>query len=326
MQREDRFSTIVVVAVTVVVAVVFLTVHGLPVGEQEASEAAAEPSSRVAVTPVAHSSTRSFVEGDAARDDAAPPEPAPGVAHAALASPSAADDDEVRTAVRGVIAHRQVERWLAPDRLVYRFVHLVDAVAEGELPDSEPAVLGPWGDVVVRRTEDRRLVLAAGTYHRYRPIVEMMATLDPKDAVALYRRLEPACEAAYRRLGTGGGMFEDRLRMALVHLLRAPVPGRTVEVEQRSTRYAFADHDLEALSEAQKHVVRMGRGNAMIFQGALRGIARELGWTIKGSQPSRVRVAGVQDGSGPGATAGSRAAKAAAAEAATRTASAVPEP
>ena len=297
MQQDDRFSMIVVIAVTVVVAVVFFAVHGLPVVEPEVSPAPREVRERIDVTPVPHGPTAVQRSDDSAQSNEWESGPAPGAVQAAVtAGGGLADDGVVRAAVRGVVAHPELARWLAPDRLVYRFVRLVDAVAQGSVPKEDLAVFGPWQEVLVRRADEQRLVLAAGTYRRYGSIVETLAAAKPKDLVALYRRLEPACDAVYERLGTGGGAFEDRLRAAVIHMLGAPVPNRNVEVEQRSLRYAFADHDLEALSDAQKHVVLMGRDNARLFQASLRSLAREFGWTVSDPPSGLLRVADDGDG------------------------------
>ncbi len=290
MQQDDRFSMIVVIAVTTVVVAVFFAVHGVPVGEPEPTETMAHRRPAIEVSQVPHSSSAS-AEKDAATIGTRM-EVDPGVEHAAWDEPRAAVDDEmVRSAVRGVIGHPDVDRWLAPDRVVDRFVRLVDVVASGRVPEGELAVFEPSGDVLVREVDGRRLALAAGTYRRYDALVEMVSQIDPRDVAQLYGRFEPVLEAAYRRLGTGGGTFSNRLRAACEHLLSVPVPARLVEVEQRSRYYAFADHDLQALSDVQKHVVRMGRDNALVFQESLRRIARQLGWSLDTVSRPQARVA-----------------------------------
>jgi hypothetical protein len=65
----------------------------------------------------------------------------------------------------------------------------------------------------------------------------------------------------------------------MVELLRTPVVKGDIllEEEEGVVTYQMADYSLENLSEAQKHLLRMGPENIRKIQGKLREMARALG-------------------------------------------------
>jgi hypothetical protein len=218
------------------------------------------------------------------------------------------DDDLVRSVVAGISSHPKLAAWLVNDNLVMRFVTAVEAVADGYSPRDQLDFLEPWRPFVVRE-DDGNLVIAAGTYRRYDLATEVLSSVDAEAAVALYRELEPVILEARRDVAWHRGDFEDRLRLAIDHLLEVEVPEGPVDVEQRSIAYAFADDDLERLSDAQRQLVRMGRSNAVRVQGKLREIRAAFGWPRAEASGLRHAVISGED-EAPAAPAGGQIAEA----------------
>ncbi len=203
-------------------------------------------------------------------------------------------DDFVRAVASGVSAHPEWASWLVSDALVERFIASVEAVADGYSPSDELGFVATRHPFLVREDEGR-LVIAAGTYRRYDLAVEVFASLDAETAVAIIRELEPAILEARRDVPWHRGSFEDRLRLAVDHLLEVEVPDRAIEVERRTRTYAFADDDLERMSNAQRHLLRMGRQNALAVQAKLREIRSAFGWPAA-PEPAGGRFAVDDDG------------------------------
>jgi hypothetical protein len=68
------------------------------------------------------------------------------------------------------------------------------------------------------------------------------------------------------------------LEKAIVSLLSTPVPPENLTVQPHgAVDYAYADEDLESLTGAQKHLMRMGPRNARLVKEKLRDIAVALG-------------------------------------------------
>jgi hypothetical protein len=188
------------------------------------------------------------------------------------------DDGPVRAAVAGISSHPTFASYLLNDRLLRRFVLAVDAIAGGYSPRDEVDFLQPARPFLVREHEGQ-LVIAAGSYHRYRLVADVFDSLDTEGAAELYRRFRPKLEAIYQEVGWASDDFDSRLREAVDHLLEVEVPSGQIEVEQRTIAYAFAEDDLERLTGAQKHMLRMGPSNATRVQAKLAELRQAFGWS-----------------------------------------------
>ncbi len=186
-------------------------------------------------------------------------------------------DEFVRAVASRISAHPEWASWLVTDGLIERFVATVEAVADGYSPSGELGFVATEHPFLVREDEGR-LVIAAGTYRRYNLAVEVLGSIDAGSAVAILRQLEPAIEEAREDVAWHRGSFEDRLRQAIDHLLEVEVPRGAIEVEQRTRTYAFANDDFERMSDAQRHLLRMGRQNALAVQAKLGEIRSIFGW------------------------------------------------
>lgn len=185
-------------------------------------------------------------------------------------------DALVRELVRQLSARPGLAAWLVGDDLVRRFVVVVDNVAEGVSPRSHLPSLAPRSGFQVARPNGR-IVIDPASYHRYDDVADTFAAIDPAGAAAAYRRLKPLLQQAYRQLGYPDRDFDDTLRRAMARVLRTPIVAGPVELEPGVSSYRFADPDLESLSPAQKHLLRMGPDNLRKVQGEVLRLAAALG-------------------------------------------------
>jgi len=190
--------------------------------------------------------------------------------------PLAESDAPVRELARGLSPNPALSRWLSGEGLIPRFIAVVDNVAEGVSPRPHLLFLAPEASFQTV-TRNGRLYVDPRSYGRYDGVADVLASLDPRAAVGLYRQLQPLCEEAYRELGHPPGRFDDVLAKAIQTLLATPVVDGEIELRPKVVTYAFADPRLEALSPAQKHFLRMGPRNVRLIQGELRTLAGALG-------------------------------------------------
>lgn len=191
--------------------------------------------------------------------------------------PELAESDETFRALAARLSeHPALVAWLTPDRLIERFVTAVDNVARGESPRPHLRHLEPEGGFAVVESEGIVRV-DARSHARYDAFAEVFTSLDTAAAVRLYRRFEPLFEEAYRDLGYPEGEFDRVLARAIDELLATPVPRGEVEVEREVTTYRYHDPELESLSAAQKHFLRMGPSNMRRLQAKLRVVRAALG-------------------------------------------------
>jgi len=212
-------------------------------------------------------------------------EPRPGPRAEAL--PELAHSDAlVRRGASALSSRPQLETWLQANDLIRRFVVAIDNLAEGKTPRKHWSPLAPSAHFEVLREptlpgnpEEERYLIDPSSWDRYNPLAEVFASLDVERAVALYTRLEPLFDQAYRELGYPDGRFRNALFEAIDELLRTPTGVGTDEVPLRRKvlGYAYRDPQLEGLSAAQKQLLRAGPGNVPRVQRKLRQLARALG-------------------------------------------------
>ena len=171
--------------------------------------------------------------------------------------PLNASDDAVREFAAALSVDPAFAKWLLTKDLIRRFVVSVDNVANGLSPRSHIDFFTPQGAFRVARTSEGTFVDRT-SYARYDPVVRVALSLDATAAARLYRALDPLLQEAYNELGYPGVDFDDTLVRAMAELLEAPVVEGTIRLEQKVLSYAMTDPDLEALSSAQKQLLRLG--------------------------------------------------------------------
>ena len=192
-----------------------------------------------------------------------------------------ASDAFLREMVARLSAHPQFAAWLVDADLARRFVAAVVAVAEGNSPSTQVGFLRPVEPFSVRTSAGRTWIDDA-SFRRYDLATDVFVSIDERGAAELYRRIRPLVAEAYLEVGDPRDSFESTLGRALGHLLAVPVPAAPAEVLAASVSYTFAVRDLEGLSLAQKHLLRLGPGNARRVQDKLRALARALELEVAG--------------------------------------------
>lgn len=202
---------------------------------------------------------------------------APAAADTAADLPGlAASDSLVRELAADLSSRPALAEWLVTEDLVRRFVGAVVNVAAGMSPESELNALEPEGTFSVRDAGDATVVDTA-SYRRYDPVVETFASLDTRGSAQLYQRLRPLFQEAYRDLGFSEGHFDGAMARAVETLLAVPVPDGPVELAPTGgTAWEYRDPELEELSPAQKHLLRMGPENVRRVQAKLRELAEAM--------------------------------------------------
>jgi len=185
-------------------------------------------------------------------------------------------DPLVRNLVKQISSHPTVAAWLTSDRLIRNFVAVVGNVAEGPSPAVHLRVLRPAAGFKVSE-RGAQTIIDPRSYERYNAFAAAAESIDPAGAARLYATLKPSLEEAHRDLGANISL-DRTLEQAIVTLLKTPVvPDPIVVRPEGGTGYAFTDPALEALTPAQKQLLRTGSANVRKIQASLRAIALALG-------------------------------------------------
>ena len=202
-------------------------------------------------------------------------------------------DDFVRQLAKQISSHPRIPVWLQSKDLIRRFVAAVDNIANGLSPRAHIDFFHPPGEFVVTKKGDVLIADPAG-YGRYDTVADVFVSLDIQQCVSLFRALKPLCQEAYRDLGYPGEDFEQTFLRAIAELLDTPVVEGDIVLEKSVFNYVMLDPELESLSDAKKHLLRMGPDNVGAIQAKMREIAVALGFP-----ESRLPKARVYTPSGP---------------------------
>jgi hypothetical protein len=185
------------------------------------------------------------------------------------------DDSDalVRQRIGLLSSNRLVSAWLATKGLVRNFTLVVDNISHGMNPSRHLRVLKPAGQFRVM-TRGANVVIDPRNYDRFAPIAEAAASIDAAAAGRLYRSFKPLLQMAYDELGNQESV-DRAVERAIGGLLEVPVIDGDIRVEQagEGIGYGYADPRLDALTGAQKQLLRMGPGNIRVIQQQLRGFA-----------------------------------------------------
>jgi hypothetical protein len=183
-------------------------------------------------------------------------------------------DSLVRQLVGALSTQPVVVAWLTNERLIVNFVVVTGRIADGQTPAAELKSIGPISPFRARAAQGA-LSVDPSTYHRYDRYAQAVSALDAAGTARVYETLEPRINEADRNFG-GSGAFDAVLERAIVELLKVPAVDGEVALRPTGIGYAFADARLEAMSSAQKQLLRMGPDNVRTIQQKLREIAEAL--------------------------------------------------
>jgi hypothetical protein len=204
-----------------------------------------------------------------------PPTPVPTPSDRLAGIVLATSDGIVREMVAEVSANPTLAKWLVNEDLVRRATATLQNIADGASPRGHLDFMAPKGSFQVMEQQGELLIDPA-SYRRYDRMADVIGSLDAEGTVALYRELRPLVLEAYAEIARPGHSFDRVLETAIDELLEVPILEDDVVVEEKVVTYRYADPRLENLSEAQRHLLRMGPRNVRIVKNKLREIRQAL--------------------------------------------------
>lgn len=240
MAKDDRFTVIVAVLVTLITAGAFLWSHW-------GSPAIMNRPNPVAITSVSV-------------DEPAAPIPGPNQALEPLESVPAVF--EVQPGSSGDVAQASNPAISPGDCSPATLEKLVHGWTAPELPVAS--------EILVRRGHDGRMVIASGTHRRYKGLRQDIQDLDPSNIDSALLRLAGSSSSDEE-------FFRTALTKTIDAVLAVDLPEIEPDMVAGVNAWQFADTEYRSLSTAQKHLLLMGRDNARAVRTKLIKIRQHIG-------------------------------------------------
>ena len=199
-------------------------------------------------------------------------------------------DDMFREKAKALSTLPKFADWLKTEDLVRRLTAAVDCIADGTSPRDSLGFLSPRKKFTVK-TVRGRIFIDPKSYARYDLVADAVDSVNAQAAATLIKDLRPYFQAASRELGTPARDFQSTLVKAIKETLKTPVVQRDIPLREKVISFAIAplpDVELEDLTAAQKHLLRMGPKNTVKIQGKLRDIALAMG--VPGDQLPQQKI------------------------------------
>ncbi|HYH96756.1 DUF3014 domain-containing protein [Hyalangium sp.] len=191
-------------------------------------------------------------------------------------------DTRTRELAGAMSTDPELQKWLAFEGLIRRFTAASANIAEGESPRAVLPFLAPQGAFQVVERNGRTFI-APESFARYDTVARALTSLDTQATATTYKALKPLVDQAFAEIAPPGQRFDETLSRAIQRMLDTPVPEGDLEVvDTPGVNYAYAAPELEQLSAAQKHLLRMGPANARALQAKLRELHGALGLPAAG--------------------------------------------
>jgi hypothetical protein len=176
---------------------------------------------------------------------------------------------------------------IVDDDMIRRFVVFTDNFAQGSVVyEHSPFVLptvkftpdkNSEGVNEIAQNNNTQQVLSwnESSSKRFGLYVELLRSMDSETLVQWYLDVKPLINEAYSELGYEDD-FTNTLQDAITRVLDMELPKSSMALVQPSVMYKFADPELEALSDSDKLLLRLGKENLLVIKSVLLEIHEKL--------------------------------------------------
>jgi hypothetical protein len=185
-------------------------------------------------------------------------------------------DQLIRDGAVSLTRHEGINSWLGGNELIRKTVVFVDNIANGTIAREPAAALAPRSPIAVTEVSDGVYVIDERSYERFNVVTNIFLSIDTKRAVEFYVLLRPLFSQAYSELGYPAGDFDQVILNAVGRLLETPTFSEPAKLIRPVVMYEYQDQNLEAMSPAQKQLLRLGPKHGAAVKVKLGDLAREL--------------------------------------------------
>ena len=190
-------------------------------------------------------------------------------------------DSWVKDKLTSIIWRKELLELLIDEDMVRRFVVFVDNFSQGNIAYSHSPFIKPTTSFAGKKviSEDEAQVLwkfDESTFKRFSLYVDLFRSVNSETLVEWYKELHPLIKQAYSELGYPDQDFDQVLQVAITKVLDLEFPKENKELVRPSVMYRYKSEEMEALDDADKLMLRIGKDNLLIIKSVLLEINEKL--------------------------------------------------
>ncbi|MDO3387024.1 DUF3014 domain-containing protein [Gilvimarinus sp. SDUM040013] len=206
------------------------------------------------------------------------PVPEPEIAEPEIELPPLNESDAFVSEQIAPESSDELTALIVPDEVVRKTVRAAISIANNRLVNQYRPVLSPLPTLGVTQISggpDAEYELTEANYRRYDKHIALMESIEPAALARIFTTLEPMFDEAYAEQGLEG-KFRPVLLNAIDNMLATPEVTKTLTLKRPAVMYKYTDPELEALSDPQKLMLRIGPENRAKVKAYLEKFETEL--------------------------------------------------
>ena len=169
--------------------------------------------------------------------------------------------------------------WFVSEQQIRKWVLAIDLMADGDVPKQYRPIAYPLVrfEPEVRGVEpEQQFLVKADSYKRTELFVNLFTAMDVQHLARYYRAWLPLLEKAYQEQGKKD-KFDQRFRTAVQRVIDVkPLAEAPMLKKRGGVIYVYADEKLEAATDVEKMMWRMGPDNSLKLQNYLKELQQHL--------------------------------------------------
>ena len=193
-------------------------------------------------------------------------------------------DSWVQQKLLNIIWKKELLELLIDDDIIRRFVVFVDNFSQGNIVYSHSPFIKPSTSFIGKQQLENNTISTDGpvyefdesSFKRFTIYVDLLRAADTEILVEWYKELQPLISEAYSELGYPDKEFKEVLQSAILKVLDLDFPKENIELVQPSVMYQYKSPEIEALDDADKLMLRIGKDNLLIIKSVLLEINEKI--------------------------------------------------
>jgi hypothetical protein len=163
--------------------------------------------------------------------------------------------------------------------MIRRFVVFTDNFSQGNLAYEHSPLIQPSTKFLANEIKNGARSdwkWDESSTRRFTLYVDLLRSFDSETLVQWYFEMKPLIDQAYAELGYPDDNFTDVLHDAITKVLDMEIPKKSLDLVRPSVMFRYKDAEVEALDDADKLLLRLGKENLLVIKSVLLEINERL--------------------------------------------------